>query len=183
MNKHQLNTALLLILIVVISLSATPAIAQQKNPTLRSILLEQFKNSWNEQDWYVPVSRAVDGLSASQAMWKPADSSHSVGELAYHLLFWNKAQLDKFEGRKVAAVDNNNETFTAFTEASWTETVRQLNQIMSDWAKAISSADDAKLNKWASAIEHVNAHTAYHTGQILYIRKLAGNWDPNKGVK
>jgi hypothetical protein len=24
---------------------------------------------------------------------------------------------------------------------------------------------------------------AYHTGQIIYIRKMKGNWDPAKGVK
>jgi hypothetical protein len=165
------------------TLLVTPASAQQKEATLRSILLEQFQNTWNKEDWYVPVSISVQGLTAKQAMWKPADSSHSVGELAYHLLFWNREQLDKFYGRKAASVNDNNETFKAFTEASWNTTVEQLNQVMSEWEKAIETADEAKLKKWASAIDHINAHTAYHTGQILYVRKLAGNWDPNKGVK
>ena len=32
-------------------------------------------------------------------------------------------------------------------------------------------------------IAHVGAHNAYHIGQILYVRKLQGVWDPNKGVK
>jgi len=39
------------------------------------------------------------------------------------------------------------------------------------------------LQKWASIIDHINTHTAYHTGQILYVRKLQGIWDSNKGVK
>jgi hypothetical protein len=26
-------------------------------------------------------------------------------------------------------------------------------------------------------------HNAYHIGQIVYIRKLQGSWDPEKGVK
>ena len=178
MQKHHFLIAILVVL------TATQAGAQQKEPTLRSILLEQFQNTWNKEDWFVPVSLALDGLTAKQAMWKPADSSHSVGELAYHLLFWNREQLDKFYDRKPAAFSgNNNETFSAFTEASWTSTVQQLNQVMQDWEKAIQQADETKLKKWASAIDHVNTHTAYHTGQILYIRKLAGNWDPAKGVK
>ena len=56
-------------------------------PTLKSILLEQFKTTWNQQDWFVPVMKGLEGLTAKQAMWKPSDSSHSIGELAYHLLF------------------------------------------------------------------------------------------------
>jgi uncharacterized damage-inducible protein DinB len=157
---------------------------EKKEATLRSILLEQFRNTWNKEDWYAPVSVALEGLTAKQAMWKPADSVHSVGELAYHLLFWNRDQLDRFYGRKPAAFSgNNNETFTAFTEATWSTTVQQLNQVMAEWEKAIETCDDATLKKWASAIDHVNTHTAYHTGQILIIRKLAGNWDPSKGVK
>src|SRR5258708_19493684 len=92
-------------------------------PTLKSILLQQFQNTSNQQDWFVPVSKAVEGLTAQQAMWKPSDSSHSAGQLAYHLLFWNKQILDNFYSRKPMPFDaNNNQTFTAFTEASWTST-------------------------------------------------------------
>ena len=32
-------------------------------------------------------------------------------------------------------------------------------------------------------IAHVGAHNAYHIGQILYVRKLQGVWDPAKGVE
>lgn len=185
MRKHLTPIAIITLFCGGIALTPASAFAQdKKEATLRSILLEQFRNSWNKEDWYVPVSIALEGLTAKQAMWKPADSVHSVGELAYHLLFWNRDQLDKINGRKPAAFSgNNNETFTAFTEASWTSTVQQLDQVMSDFEKFIETADEAKLKKWASAIDHINTHTAYHTGQILYVRKLAGNWDPNKGVK
>ena len=185
MCKHLIPIAVIALFCSGITLIPTSAAAQEKKEaTLRSILLEQFRNTWNKEDWYAPVSVALEGLTAKQAMWKPADSVHSVGELAYHLLFWNRDNLDRFYGRKPAAFSgNNNETFTAFTEASWTTTVQQLNQVMADWEKAIETCDDATLKKWASAIDHVNTHTAYHTGQILILRKLAGNWDSNKGVK
>ncbi|MBS1604229.1 MAG: DinB family protein [Bacteroidetes bacterium] len=167
-------------------LAGAPVRAQQAKtpPTLKSILLHQLQNTWNQQDWFVPVSKAVEGLTAQQAMWKPSDSSHSVGQLAYHLLFWNRQELDKFNGRKPSAFDgNNDETFTSFNEATWASTVEQLNQVMKDWETAIKNADDAKLQSWYDIIAHISTHNAYHTGQILYIRKLAGNWDPSKGVK
>jgi uncharacterized damage-inducible protein DinB len=157
---------------------------QKKAPaTLRSILLEQFQTTWNQEDWFVPISISLEGLTAKQAMWKPCDSCHSVGQLAYHLLYWNKEQLDKFNGTKRPPNPDNNETFTRFTEASWTATVHELNQVMKEWETVIKNTDEAKLQSWYSVIAHISAHNAYHTGQILYVRKLAGNWDPKKGVR
>jgi uncharacterized damage-inducible protein DinB len=172
-----------LIFLVLAGLSAS---AQQKTAptTLRAVLLEQFRDTWVDQDWFVPVMKALDGVTAKQAMWKPADSAHSIGELAYHIWYWNKEQLDKFNGIKPASFSgNNNETFTAFTEESWQKVVTQLNNVMKGLETAIKTADEAKLRAWASAFDHINTHTAYHTGQILYVLKLQGVWDSNKGVK
>jgi len=165
--------------------AALSADCQQKTPpTLRSILLEQFQTTYNQQDWFVPVMKSLEGLTAKQAMWKPSDSSHSIGQLAYHLLFWNRRELDKLSGKTPGAFSgNNDETFTAFTEESWAATVQQLDQVMKDWETTIKGVDDAKLQSMASAIAHVSARNAYHTGQILYARKLAGAWDSAKGVK
>lgn len=49
--------------------------------------------------------------------------------------------------------------------------------------KAVESADETKLKNEASRIAHVGAHNAYHLGQIIYVRKEQGSWDPSKGVK
>jgi uncharacterized damage-inducible protein DinB len=40
-----------------------------------------------------------------------------------------------------------------------------------------------KLTKAAPTISHISTHNAYHTGQILYVRKLQGSWNPANGVK
>jgi hypothetical protein len=55
--------------------------------------------------------------------------------------------------------------------------------VLTDWEKAVEAADDAKLAENASLIAHVGAHNAYHLGQIIYVRKMQGVWDPSKGVK
>jgi uncharacterized damage-inducible protein DinB len=152
-------------------------------PTLRSILLAQFKTTDDQADWFVPVMKSVEGITAQQAMWKPNDSCHSIGQLVYHIWFWNKQSLDKFYGRTPDKFDgNNDETFNDFTEASWASTVANLGAVMHEWEKAIRESDETKLQASYSTIAHITTHTAYHTGQILYVRKLAGNWDPKKGV-
>jgi hypothetical protein len=47
----------------------------------------------------------------------------------------------------------------------------------------VEDASDDKLKSSASVIEHIGAHNAYDIGQIVYIRRLQGSWDPAKGVK
>ena len=162
------------------------AVAQDKKPptTLRGVLLEQLHTTHDQEDWFVPANIAVQGLTAEQAMWSPGKGNHSVGQLAYHIWYWDSRELAEFKGEKPAPFDgNNNETFDKFTAAQWDDLVKKLNQVLTDWDTAVAAADDATLAKNASMIAHVGAHNAYHIGQILYVRKLQCVWDPAKGVK
>lgn len=169
-------------------LLAVPLFAadQNKKPTdLRGVLLEQLHTTHDNADWFVPASTAIEGLTAEQAQWKPAGKdAHSVGQLAYHIWYWDQRSLAQFKGEKVPAFDgNNNETFDNFSAAQWDDLAKKLNQVLADWEIAVQSADQAKLEQNASLIAHIGAHNAYHIGQILYVRKLQGTWNPDKGVK
>jgi hypothetical protein len=164
---------------------ALQAYAQNPKPvTLRSILLEQLRTTHNEKDWFVPISVAVDGPTAEQASWKEGSGNHSVGQLTYHLLFWNGRELAKFKGEPEGKFSGNNEeTFDNFDTKKWNDTVKQLDQVMSELEKLVETADDKKLEAWASEIAHIGTHNAYHVGQIVVVRKLQGSWNPEKGVK
>lgn len=157
-----------------------------KNPptTLRGVLLEQLRTTHNAKDWFVDANTAVAGLTPEQANWTDGKGNHSVGQLAYHLVFWNQQELAKLKGETPAKFSgNNDETFTSFDSKKWAELVRQLDQVMVDLEKAVEAADDNKLQKNASMIAHIGTHNAYHVGQIVFVRKEQGSWDPEKGVK
>lgn len=172
------------VLLLMLPMAAFGQARKQPPTTLRGILLEQLKTSHDQEDWFVPAKVAVAGLTAEQAMWSPGHGGHSVGQLAYHLWYWDSRALDNFKGVKPGPYDgNNDETFTNFNAAQWNDLVNKLEQVQADWEKAVESADDAALAKNASLVEHVAMHNAYHIGQILYVRKLEGAWDPSKGVK
>jgi uncharacterized damage-inducible protein DinB len=166
-------------------LSASTAMAQSDPaPTLKSILLEQLKSTHNKKDWFVPVNIAIEGLTSEQAAWKDSSGNHSIVQLVNHLIFWNQQQLAKFKGEKAAPFNGDNkETFSGLDKSSWEASVKQIDGVLTAWERAIEEADDVKLAKWYSTIAHVSAHNAYHTGQIIYIRKLQRNWNPEKGVK
>jgi uncharacterized damage-inducible protein DinB len=170
--------------ILLLSVSCFAQTQTQKPMNLRQVLLEQLQTTHNTKDWFVDANTAVAGLTADQAKWKDGSGNHSVGQLANHLVFWNRQELAKFKGETPEKFSgNNDETFNAFDAAKWTETVQQLDQVMKDWESAVSSADDKKLSEWASTIAHIGTHNAYHVGQIVFVRKLQGSWDPDKGVK
>jgi uncharacterized damage-inducible protein DinB len=168
-------------------LSVCSAHAQdQKAPpaTLKGILLEQLRTTHNDKDWFVPSSVAIEGLTAEQAAWKDSSGNHSIGQLANHLVFWNSRELARLKGEQPPKFDgNNDETFNSFEAKSWAATVQQLDKVMTDLEKFVETADAATLAKFGSEIAHIGTHNAYHTGQMIYIRKLQGSWDPAKGVK
>jgi len=181
MNKFALALTL--------SLAITAAHAQSAPPkppptTLKGVLLEQLRTTHNSQDWFASGNTAIAGLTAEQARWTDGKGNHSVGQLTYHLVFWNRRALQQFKGEKPPKFSgNNDETFNNFTPEQWNDLVKQFDQVMTDWEKAVEAADDATIAKNANLIAHVGAHNAYHIGQIVFVRKEQGSWDPSKGVK
>lgn len=164
--------------------SATLMAQSPQPPTLKSILLEQLKTTHDVQDWFVPVDSAIAGLTAEQANWTDGKGNHSIAQLTSHLIFWDERTLMQFKGEKTAKYDgNNDETFAPVDDKTWPATVKKIDAVLAEWEKAVEAADDAKLTKWYSTIAHIGTHNAYHLGQILYVRKLQGVWDSNKGVK
>ena len=152
--------------------------------SLKSVLLNQVKTTHDKEDWFVPVNIALKGITAEQAVWKDGSENHSIGQLANHLLFWNERQLKVFKGEKLAPFNgNNDETFNAFTKEQWLETVKKLDNVLMEIEKIIQNADEASLKSWAETIGNISTHNAYHTGQIIFVRKLQGSWKPEKGAK
>lgn len=165
-------------------LVSVPALAADAPVTLKRLLVEQLKTTHDVKEWFVPANAAVEGLTAEQASWKDGSGNHSIGQLAAHLVFWNQQQLSKMKGEPPPKFSGNNEdTFETFDAAAWSTTVKQLDSVMKEIEALVEKADDNTIAAKASAIAHIGTHNAYHVGQILYIRKMKGWWDPEKGVK
>ena len=152
--------------------------------SLKSVLLNQLKATHDKEEWFAPISVALKGVTAEQAVWKDGSENHSIGQLANHLLFWNERQVKKFKGEKLDPFNgNNDETFNAFTKDEWTQTLKKLDEVLLELEKIIQNADEASLNSWAETIGNISTHNAYHTGQIIFVRKLQGSWKPEKSAK
>src|SRR5260370_10344512 len=104
------------LLIFLLLLSAMPVHAQDKKPTtLREVLLAELRSTHGTEDWFVPANIAVKGLTAEQASWTDGKGNHSVGQLAYHLVFWNRRNLQVLKREKSEQFSgHNDDTFDKF---------------------------------------------------------------------
>src|SRR5580698_8745642 len=159
--KHSV-AALASVLVLMISL---PCAAQNQQPpaTLRSLLLQELHTTHNQAQWFVPISVAVDGLTAEQASWQPPKGAHSAGQLTYHLLFWNRQSLMRLSGQTPDKFSGDNEqTFSKFDAKQWSDIVKQLDQVLTDMEKLVETANDQKLAAIAPTVAKIATHNAYH---------------------
>lgn len=147
---------------------------------LKELLLAQL-NACQENTWFVSLLNSIDGLTEEQENWKPNGKTNSIFEIVNHLIFYNQRFLNRFKDiPNDKNVDNN--TFKNKEELNWNDTVKWINEIMSEWKDVVKEADTNKLSDRSSELAHLTIHTTYHTGQIIYIRKLQGIWDSKNGV-
>lgn len=160
----------------------------------KEILFRQYDRCYNENGWFVAARNAIDGLNFEQAAWKPSDDVNCIWETLSHITYYNYAYLQRFKGLHYEYdVSNNDQTFSTgeYDEAHWQTDVARFDVVMKEWRDLLAAADDAKFGQpvsdenpasWAELIANVNAHNAYHAGQIMLLRKMMGSWDPEKGV-
>ncbi len=148
---------------------------------VKSLLTQQLKNTHTNQEWFVPAKVAIEGLTVEQSNWKDSTENHSTGELVSHLAFWNEINLRAFKGENMSDFDVDNEiTFKKYSEKEWETAVGKLDSLQTEWERLTEKATFEQIKEWGSEIANMTAHNAYHTGQIMYIRKRNGWWHKNK---
>lgn len=158
---------------------------QKEHPTnLKQLLLLQLHETHDQKNWFVSGKEAIAGLTAEQANWSDGKGNHSVGQLLYHINYWNAASLANFKGEKPEKFSgNNDDTFNKYDPKDWDAQVKKFDEIMSGIEQRVEAADDATLMKWAPTVSRIAEHNAYHLGEIVMVRKEQGAWNPDNGVK
>ena len=151
---------------------------------VRKLLLEQIDKTHTNKDWFVPLTAAIAGLSTEQAHFKDSLADHSICELVSHITFWNERMLLGLLSQPPKPYDDNNEeTFDRYCYEDWSTTVSKADSVQAALAQAVRDAKPDQLKEWNSSLANMTAHIAYHTGQIVYLRKVNDWWDHTKGVK
>tara|TARA_R110002050_G_scaffold92566_1_gene193714 strand:+ start:232 stop:858 length:627 start_codon:yes stop_codon:yes gene_type:complete len=171
----KMKRILIILGICFLILSCSQKINDKSN--VKALLVHQLKNTHTNQEWFVPTKTAIEGLTPEQSNWKDSTENHSIGELVSHLIFWNEINLKAFKGEKVSEFnEDNKETFMKNSAVDWEFAYRRLDSIQTEWERLTENATDEQIKEWSPEIANMASHTAYHTGQIIYIRKKNGWW-------
>lgn len=158
---------------------------------MRNVLLEQHIACYDENNWFVSLKTVLDGVTAEQAAWKPANVDNSIWGTVNHLIFWNERWLQRYRGELTESQDVENTGTFKSEETDWHATLVKLWTVMDEWREKLKTITveqlESPVNKsyqelWHSPLAQQNIHNAYHIGQILMLRRLQGNWDRSKGV-
>ncbi|MEB2776798.1 DinB family protein [Algoriphagus sp. D3-2-R+10] len=166
----------LILIVVGFGLSILGCSEKENTSQIKSLLGQQLKNTYTNEEWFVPAKIAVEGLTVDQSNWKDSTANHSIGELVSHLIFWNERVLKAFKGDSISDFNEDNKV-TFKDKNEWETSIRKLDSIQLEWEELTEKATEKQLEEWSTEILNMTAHNAYHTGQILYIRKQNGWWE------
>jgi hypothetical protein len=168
--------------VVFLSIGVLAGAQQPKtNSPLKTVLLQELRETHNEKNWFVSEKEAVGALTPAQAAWSDG-KNHSVGQLVAHLNFWNEAQLATLKHRPARHVAKNDDTFN-FDPKQWEASLKQFDQTMSELEDFVRAQEEATVENIAPTIALIAQHNAYHIGEMVTSRKNQGTWNPGTGVK
>jgi uncharacterized damage-inducible protein DinB len=143
---------------------------------------------------YLSASATLAGLTTEEALQKPGQAEHSIGEIVAHMAFWQHWFLDRCDGIAVPAPPRAELGWPAVTGSPWDEIYERFD---AGFKRALALADDetraaqpinpplefGHLAEYtaADAIIHLALHNAHHLGQVITLRQQIGAWPPPAG--
>lgn len=142
-----------------------------------------------QNGWFPPFVESIDGLTAAQVSWIPSEGLRSIWEISNHVRFYHQVillqlQKEPIDRATLGAVDGWPPAGRPGDEQAWQKAIRQLvsaNDALTSFVAGLSP-DTLKTpvreggpSLWR-VVQGLIAHTAYHTGQAVLIRRLQGSW-------
>src|SRR3954454_17043007 len=154
------------------------------NPLI-ALLLRVSDQAYDQKSWHGTTLRgALRGVSAEEAVWRPAPGRHNIWELALHTAYWKYVVRRRLCGDAAGSFERKPSNWPALLEPAdqkmWRRDValldaehRKLRAVVADLAPAALLKRSPK-GVWTCAeeIHGVAAHDLYHTGQIQLINRL-----------
>lgn len=153
----------------------------------KEILQSGVKQVFYEEEWYPPISEALKNLTAAQACWRPeGKASNTIWENVNHLLTFKERLISRLhQDDTFVSPQNNDDTFVQGgpnDDDAWQQTVKRTLQVHDALQYLLTSFQEVELDQprptlsvWQQYL-NILLHDAYHTGQIVQIRKLQGSW-------
>ena len=147
------------------------------------LLVKVLDSTYDKESWYAPFKDGIEGLTAQQASWKPRDEvTKSIWENVNHLIYYKERLAANMDGREWKNPLDGEQTFflteQSGDESEWRKVVERAEIAQRNLREVVSktSAEKFDENSLEEKLLDIMLHDAYHTGQIMQLRKMQGAW-------
>lgn len=151
------------------------------------MLLRMLDNTFDKESWYAPLKPAIAGLTSEQAMWRPeGGATNTIWENINHLIYYKERLVANLEGREWTKNLDGDETFNLTEQLNedkvWKSVVERAEVVQFNLRQALSkiTTEELQQNSLEEKLFDIMLHDAYHTGQIIQIRKMQGSWPSHR---
>ena len=141
----------------------------------------------------------VEDISAELSARQLAGFPSSVGQLVFHINYWMDYELRRIRGQRPVYPEHSADSFSAAPspadEQEWDRLRARMAELLEEFAALAKSSpqelqrevesareDDKKVTGTVEGVLwQMVAHTSYHVGQIVMIRRVLGVWPPRGG--
>ncbi|MFY0760765.1 DinB family protein [Metabacillus dongyingensis] len=150
-------------------------------------LINVLDSTFDKESWYAPLKHAIEGITAEQASWRPAgEAAKTIWENVNHLIYYKERLVAAMEGREwthnLSGDENFDLTEQSNEDKEWKKVIeraenvqRSLRQILTE-----TSVEELEQKSLEGKLLDIFLHDAYHTGQIIQIRKMQGSWPSHR---
>ena len=141
--------------------------------------LDAIDEAYGRKSWHGTNLRgSLRGVTAEEALWRPAPGRHNIFELTLHCAYWKYVVWRKLTGAKRGSFPVKGSNFFAapdkLSEDGWKLAVELLWTMHLEMRAAIAGASAEKLSdaKMQAMLRGIAAHDLYHAGQIQLLKRL-----------
>ncbi|HEY3248150.1 MAG TPA: DinB family protein [bacterium] len=156
--------------------------------TLKDLVIDHLEYTFERETWQPPLRIAVQGVTATQAAWKPSPARHSIWQIVRHVTMWKQSVLDGINGtpQDADALEATDWPEVSGDEAAWQQDLHRLHAVADQLKTIALAADETRLMAPVPTVQGAPAqplmqrlvrqatHDIYHAGQIQYLRALQG---------
>jgi uncharacterized damage-inducible protein DinB len=152
-----------------------------------ALLVSVLEQAFDKKSWHGTTLRgSLRGVSAGDALWRPAKGRHNVWELAVHAAYWKYTVRRQIQGEKRGSFPRQPSNWArvpdAADEKAWKADVALLEAEHAALVDAVRALPPKRLDErspkgtWTlkDLIQGVAAHDLYHCGQIQLVKRLRG---------
>jgi hypothetical protein len=136
---------------------------------------------------HVTFNEAVNNIPFEDLGKKPADLPYSIWQITEHTRIAQKDILDFSVNHNYKELnwpdDYWPKSIAPGDEAEWQNCIKQINNDLNEFIELLKNTEDLykpfEHGKGQNLLREallIADHTSYHTGEIVIIRRLLGNW-------